>query len=281
LKNGIILFGLCVCLLAASCGNPLKGKPPYWYNGYVYGTRAHQLFAEGKITTALAFYRKGLDQALSHDIPQQAALYRFNIGRCFLELDKNDSAIAGFAAAYRDFRLCGDDREAGQAAGFAALAWCNAGRSDSAYSWYSAGVITPVKTGEKTFWLMVHGRLVWSRDHTKEALAYLDEAFDLYKKEKAWYGAMQMCYLRSRVYAYFGDYDEAARLIAEAVTLGDKTQLRFDRWRVCITAASIYSCKSDGARASWFFDRAMHCLPDGVKPPTRETVLSCNKDLFK
>jgi tetratricopeptide (TPR) repeat protein len=275
MKYGIFYSGLLLSVLVASCANPLKGKPPYWYNGYVYGTRAHELFCEGRITAALAFYQKGLVQARTHDIPQQAALYRFNIGRCFFELDKNDSAVRCFSDAYTQFSLCGSENEARQAAGFAALAWCGAGNNDSAFSWYTKGAITPSKTEEKTFWLMVHGRLCWARDHSKEALAYLDEAYDLYKKQKAWSGAMQMCCLSSRVYAYFGDYSEAGRKIDEALILGDKTPLRFDRWRVLITAASIYSCKNDPVRSKWFFTRAMQCLPEGIKPPKEEQVLSC------
>ena len=277
----IVLSGLYVCVLAASCANPLKGKPPYWYSGYVYGTRAHELFSEGRITTALAFYKKGLVQAQTHDIPQQAALYQFNIGRCFLELDKSDSAVRYFSDAYTHFTLCGSAAEARQAAGFAALVWSGLGENDSAFSWYAKGAITPSKPDEKTFWLMVHGRLTWGRDHSKEALAYLDEAYDLYKKQKAWYGAMQMCYLRGRVHAYFGDYDEAARMITEALSLGDKTPLRFDRWRVLVAAASLYSCTNDPARAQWFFGRAVQCLPDGIKPLSKEQVLSCRPELFK
>jgi tetratricopeptide (TPR) repeat protein len=289
MRYGKLLSWLLLALLVFSCANPLKGKPPYWYNGYVYGTRAHQLFCEGKITTALSFYSKALVEAQRHDIPQQAALYHFSRGRCFLELDKNDSAIRCFSEANRNFMLCGSDKEARQAAGFAALAFCGKPKdtpsglfaNDSAFAWYTRGVITPAKTDEKTFWLMVHGRLVWSRDHTKESLAYLDEAYDIYKKEKAWFGAMQMCYCRARVYAYFGDYSEAERMITEALALGDKTPLRFDRWRVLVTAASLYSCKNDAVKANWFFDRMLQCLPDGIKAPARETVLSCEKELFK
>ena len=281
MRHGKRLSWLVLAVLLASCANPLKGKPPYWYNGYVYGTRAHQLFAEGKITTAVAFYRKGLAQAQVHDIPQQAALYQFNIGRCFLELDKNDSAIQYFAAAYTQFSLCGGANEARQSAGFAALAWCGSGYNDSAFSWYAKGAITPSKPDEKTFWLMVHGRLSWSRDHSKEALAYLDEAYDLYKKQKAWYGAAQMCYERARVYAYFGDYDEAGRMITEALSLGDKTDIRSGRWRVLVAASSIFSCKNDTSKAQWFFGRALQCLPEGIKPPVRELVMSCRPELFK
>jgi tetratricopeptide (TPR) repeat protein len=279
-KYGILYSLLIACALAASCANPLKGKPPYWYNGYVYGTRAHELFSEGRITTALAFYKKGLFQARTHDIPQQAALYLFNAGRCYHEIDKNDSAVRYFSQAYAEFMHCGSEKEARQAAGFAALAWCDAS-ADSAFAWYGKGVITPSKTDEKTFWLMVHGRLAWSRDHTREALAYLDEAYDLYKKQKAWYGAMQMSFLRSRIYAYFGEYDEAARLVAEALALGVKTPLRFDRWRVLVAAASIYSCKNDAAKAQWFYDRACNCLPEGITPLSKEQILSCRKELFR
>jgi tetratricopeptide (TPR) repeat protein len=278
---GKICYSLLLAVLIASCANPLKGKPPYWYNGYVYGTRAHQLFAEGKIATALAFYKKGLVQAQTHDIPQQAALYQFNVGRCFLELDKNDSAAAYFSNAYSQFALCGSEKDARQSAGFAALAWCGAGQGDSAFSWYSKGAITPSKTDEKAFWLMVHGRLSWGRDHTKEALAYFDEAYDFYKKQKAWYGAMQMCFLRARVYAYFGDYDEAGRMITEALSLGDKTELRFDRWRVLLSASSIFSCKNDPAKAEWFYNRAALSLPEGIKAPPKEQVMSCQKELFR
>ena len=281
MRYGTLFSGLLLSVLVASCANPLKGKPPYWYNGYVYGTRAHQLFSEGRITTALAFYKKGLVQAQTHDIPQQAALYQFNIGWCFLELDKNDSAVRYFSDAYTQFTMCGSQNEARQAAGFASLAWAAAGENDSAFFWYEKGAITPSKPYEKTFWLMVHGRLSWGRDHSKEALAYFDEAYDLYKKQKAWYGAMQMCYLRGRVYAYFGDYTEAIRMITEALSLGDKTPLRFDRWRVLVAAASMYSCMNDPARAQWFFSRAMKCLPEGIKPLSQEQILSCQKELFK
>jgi tetratricopeptide (TPR) repeat protein len=203
------------------------------------------------------------------------------MGRCFLELDINDSAVRCFSDAYGQFTLCGSENEARQSAGFAALAWCAIGAGDSAFSWYEKGVITPSKPGDKTFWLMVHGRLAWGRDHSKEALAYLDEAYDLYKKQKAWHGAMQMCYLRSRIYAYFGDYDEAGRMITEALSLGDKTPLRFDRWRVLVAAASIFCCRNDPVRAQWFFGRAVQCLPEGIKLPSKDLILSCRAELFK
>jgi tetratricopeptide (TPR) repeat protein len=262
-----------------SCANPLKGKPPYWYNGYMYGTRAADFFSEGKLASALAFYGKGLAQAQGHDIPEQAALYRFNMGRCHMELDLHDSACAAFAAAHREFLLIGKQNEARQAAGFAALSQAARGQNDSAFAWYKLGAITPQKTADKSFWLMVHGRLVWQRDHTKEALAYLDEAYDLYKKQKAWHGAAQMCFWRAKVYCYFGEYNEAAKLLDEALALGDKTPLRFDRWRILLAASAVYTCKNDGEKAQWFYERAEKSMAEGKSVPPKEIVVACVKEI--
>lgn len=279
MKRWILNGALCGCaLLLFSCANPLKGKPPYWYNGYVYGTRAAGFFSEGRLASALSFYGKALAQAEGHDIPEQAALYRFNMGRCLMELDLYDSACACFAAAHREFALIGKQNEARQAAGFAALTHAARGQNDSAFAWYKLGAITPQKTADKTFWLMVHGRLVWARDHSKEALAYLDEAYDLYKKQKAWHGAVEACLRRATVYHYFGEYDEAAKLLDEALALGDKTPLRFDRWRILLAASAVNSCKKDEEKAQWFYDRAAKSMAEGKKVPPRESV-ACMKEI--
>jgi tetratricopeptide (TPR) repeat protein len=276
----IFCFVLCGCaVLALSCSDPLKGKPPYWYNGYVYGTRAAGFFGEGRIETALAFYKKGLAQAESHDIPEQAAQYRFNMGRCWFELDIYDSACAYFAAAHREFSLCGKQDRARQAAGFAALAFSSRHSIDSAFAWYKLGVITPSKSADKTFWLMVHGRLVWARDHTKEALAYFDEAYDLYKKQEAWHGAVEACFWRAKVYHYYGEYPDAARLLDEALALGDKTPLMFDRWRVLCAASAVSFCSRNEEKAQWFYDRAVKSNAEGNIIPPREKVAACVKEM--
>jgi tetratricopeptide (TPR) repeat protein len=277
----LILY-CCVCgagLLAFSCANPLKGKPSYWYNGYVYGTRAAGFFGEGRLKSALTFYKKGLLSSETYDIPEQSALYRFNMGRCLLELDMFDSAVAYFTASYREFLLCGDKKEAGQAAGYAALAFSSQGKIDSALFWYKCGAITPKKTTDKTFWLMVHGRLVWARDHSKEALAYFDEAYDLYKKQKSRHGAAQMCFWRAKVFCYFGEYDEAAKQLDEALALGDKTPLRFDRWRILCAASAVNSCRNDARKAQWFYERAAKCITEGKDIPSRESVVTCLKEI--
>jgi tetratricopeptide (TPR) repeat protein len=274
----LFLFFSCAALVLLSCANPLKNKPAYWYNGYVYGSRAAGFFGEGRLESALSFYRKALAESETHDIPEQSALYRFNMGRCQMELDLYDSACASFAAAHREFSLCGKQAEARQAAGFAALTHAASGRSDSAFTWYRLGVITPQKAADKTFWLMVHGRLVWARDHSKEALAYLDEAYDLYKKQKAWHGAVEACFRRAIVYHYFGEYDEAAKLLDEALALGDKTPLRFDRWRILLAASVVNSCRKDEEKARWFYERAEKSMVEGKKVPPRESV-GCVKEI--
>jgi len=92
---------LALCALLFSCANPLKGKSPYWYNGYVYGTQAYGLFAQGKLFNAIAHYKKAVGEAERYDIPQQGALYKFNTGRCYYELDEFDSALSFFSACNR------------------------------------------------------------------------------------------------------------------------------------------------------------------------------------
>jgi tetratricopeptide (TPR) repeat protein len=279
IRHWIALAACGAALIVCSCANALSGKPPHWSSGYVFGSRGAAYFSEGKLATALSFYAKGLKQAEIHDIPEQAGLYLFNMGRCFLELDKYDSARACFAAAYREFSLSSKETEARQAAGFAALAWSAAGAADSAFAWYKLGAITPKNTRDKTFWLMVHGRLVWARDHTKEALAYLDEACDLYKKDKAWYGAAEACLARARVYQYFGDYPEASLQITQALSLGDKSPLRANRWRILCAAATISACAKDMDRATWYYDRATKCMAEGKAVPARDSVMMCRNEM--
>jgi tetratricopeptide (TPR) repeat protein len=263
------------CVLLVSCANPLKGKPPYWYNGYVYGTRAHDLFSEGMVSAALGFYRKAIIQAQTHDIPEQVALYRFNIGRCFLELDKVDSAVAYFTKSYTDYILFGNAKAANQAAGYAALAFVAATQADSAFLWYKKGYGDPQTPEDKAFWLMIHGKISWLRDHSKEAITYFDEAYTWYTKKKSYHGAAQMSLLRARAYLYFGDSEEAKKQIQDALALGDKTNLRFDRFRLLLCAATVYTCANEMPKAEWYYNRAVQCIPDGIPLPVKEQVLTC------
>jgi tetratricopeptide (TPR) repeat protein len=277
MKNTLLL---ALCGILISCANPLKGKSPYWYNGYVYGTQAYGFFTQGKLLNAIVSYKKGLAEAERYDIPQQVALYKFNIGRCFYESDAFDSAVACFSACNREFLLLSDTLAAARSAGFAALSLCAKGNPDSAFSWYKRGSDLATDKYDRALWLLIHGRLLWARDHGKEALNYFEEAFSLYKKEKAYNSMAQACYYRAGTYYFFGDYPEARKLIDEALALGDKSIERFNRWRVLCAAAKICFCQNEKTRCAWFYERALKCAPQGMLFPAQEKIMECGKNLF-
>jgi tetratricopeptide (TPR) repeat protein len=279
MKNSKNLLAVCVALVF--CANPLKEKGPFWYNGYVYGTRGFSLYAEGKLDGAIASYRKALAEAQRLDIPKQAALYTFNIGRCWLELERYDSAIACFRGSYAEFAACPDSAAARQAAGFSALSYCELGNFDSAFAWYARAALGEGGKDERAFGLFIHGRLLWARDHGKEALTYFEEAYALYKKQKAYNAMAHMCLLRAGVYYHFGDFQESKKLIDEALSLSDKSNLRSNRFKILLAACSIYNRLNDGAAARRFFERAKNCAPSGGSPlPSFEDVQKVTKDLL-
>lgn len=278
--NMVKISLLALCALLLTCANPLKGKSPYWYNGYVYGTRAYDLFSQGKLLDAIALYKKGLAEAKRYDIPQQGALYKFNIGRCYYELNAFDSALACFSVCNREYLLMADTMAASRSAGFAALSWCEKENSDSSFYWYEQGSARALDKDDRAFWLFIHGRLLWARDHGKESLNYFEEAFSLYKKQKAFNAMARMCYYRAGIYYFFGDYSEARKLIDEALVLGDKSSERFDRWRVVCAGAKICFCQKDPSRGEWFYQRARQCSPQGIILPPIEKITECGKNLF-
>jgi tetratricopeptide (TPR) repeat protein len=270
------------CALLSLCANPLKEKGPFWYNGYVYGTRAFSLYSEGNINGAIASYRKGLAEAQRLDIPRQSGLYTFNLGRCWLELDKYDSALACFTGAYREFIACRDSAAAARTAGFVALTHIELGAIDSGFSWYSRGTGMAPGKEERALWLSLHGRLVWARDHGREALTYFEEACALYRKQKAYHAMAQMCRLRAGVYCYFSDFQEAKKLIDEALSLSDRSEQRPDRFRILLAASSIYNRLNDLPAGRRFFERAKNCAPAGHAPlPSFEDFQKSGKDLFQ
>jgi tetratricopeptide (TPR) repeat protein len=277
MKN-TLLFALCALLF--SCANPLKGKSPYWYNGYVYGTQAYGFFAQGKLLNAIASYKKGLAEAERYDIPQQVTLYKFNIGRCYYELDQFDSALSCFSACNREYLFMADTAAACRSAGYAALCWCAKGNPDSSFIWYKQGAEWTSEKNDQALWLLVHGRLLWARDHGKEALNYFEEAFSMYKKQKAYNAMARTCYYRAGVYFFFGDYPEARKLIEEALAWGDKSQERFNRWRVACAAATICFCQKDQSSGAWFYQRAVKSVPQGIVFPPQEKIMECSKNLF-
>ena len=256
-------MGAALGIVLIFCAHPLKEKGAFWYNGYVYGTQAYSLYAEGKLEAAVASYRKALGEARRLDIPQQAALYTFNIGRCFLELERLDSALACFSLSYAQFASAGDSPAAARAAGFCALTYCEMEKSDSAFAWYGRGEALGAGKSDQGLRLLVHGRLVWQRDHGKEALTYFEEAYALQKKQKAFHAMAELCYLRAVVRHYFGDFPEAKKLIDEALALSDKSAIRPGRSRILLAASAIYGRLGDEPAGKRFLERAKECAPVG------------------
>jgi tetratricopeptide (TPR) repeat protein len=277
-NNKALLAIACVALIF--CASPLKNKGPFWYNGYVYGTRAFSFYSEGKFELAISFYRKALSEAQQLDIPKQSGLYRFNIGRCWLELDNFDSALVFFTGSYSEFSACHDSLSVARAAGFIALTYDKLGKSDSAFAWYKRGTAIESGKNERALWLFIHGHLLWSRDHGKEALTYFEEAFALYKKQKGFHAMAEICRLSAGVRYYFAEYQDAKKLIDEALRLGDRSVIRAGRFRILLSACSIYIRLNDDPTARQFYKRAKQCAPETIKLPEFNTLTTINKYLF-
>ena len=173
-----------------------------------------------------------------------------------------------------------DTAAACRSAGYAALCWCAKGNPDSSFAWYKQGAEWVSGKNDQALWLLVHGRLLWARDHGKEALNYFEEAFSMYKKQKAYNAMARTCYYRAGVYFFFGDYPEARKLIEEALAWGDKSQERFNRWRVACAAATICFCQKDQSSGAWFYQRAVKSVPQGIVFPPQEKIMECSKNLF-
>jgi tetratricopeptide (TPR) repeat protein len=263
-----------------SCASPLKKKGPFWYNGYVYGTQAFSFYAEGKLDLAIESYKKALAQARRLDIPQQFATYTFNIGRCWLELNNYDSAVLYFRDAYAEFCACHDTLSALRAAGFIALSYCQKGSNDSAFSWYARGTAAGSGKQEPAFWLSLHGRLLWNRDHEKNSLNYFEEAYSLYHKEKALNAMAQLCRFMAGIYCYFSDFQEAEKCIEKALSHSDKSGLRYDRFRILLAASFIYAHLNDLPAARRFFERAHSSAPSGMRLTTFEEYIENGKYPF-
>jgi tetratricopeptide (TPR) repeat protein len=266
-------------MLLISCANPLKGKSSFWANGYVFGSQGYALFVDGRMDDALAAYRKAWTEARKFDIPSQAAQYRCNIGRCYYEKEVYDSAVVCCVSAYADFIRCGDSASARSAAGIASLAYSGAGNADSAFFWYAMGKAGYSQKKEKAFWLSVHGRVLWNRDHSALALKDFNDAQCAYKKCKDYYGMTLMSY--SKAYANFvlSDYACAKVCIDSALILGDKASLRHDRWKMVLLASAIALAQNDAATAAWYYDRAVACAPRGSIVPALSALHDYRRSL--
>jgi len=274
-----ILMILIGCTLLVSCANPLKGKSVHWANGYVYGSQGYALFSDGKLDNAIDAYRKAWSEARTYDIPAQAAQYRCNIGRCYYEKDVYDSAVACCVSVYADFMRCGDSASARGAAGIASLAYSGKGNADSAFLWQGKIVAGCTLKKEKAFCASVYGRIIWNRDHSVNAVSCFNQAYAGYKKNKDTYGMTLMFYCKAFAYFTASDFARAHGCIDSALVLGDKVQLRHDRWKMVVLASAIALAQKDTATAAWYYDRAGACVPRGSILPAFADLVNYRRSL--
>jgi tetratricopeptide (TPR) repeat protein len=246
-----------------------------------YGSRAAQLFTEGNCIGAIKEYQKAYIHAARADMPLQQAQYLFNIGRVWYELDNTDSADIAFRAAYREFMYYQDSASASSSAGFISLTFCKRGKYDSAMSWYKRGRPKDLKSNEEiTFWLTIQALISLLQNRISEASAWLDRAYEAYKKEKSWNGIAQVDYYRARIAYAQSKYEEARELLTVSLASLDKTPERFRRWRVLAASAMVSFCLGDAEAGERFYRRSLDCIPRGVSLPHRDSVTICPKLLF-
>jgi hypothetical protein len=90
----------------------------------------------------------------------------------------------------------------------------------------------------------------------------------------------EICRLSAGVRYYFAEYQEAKRLIDEALSLSDRAGIRAGRFRILLAASAIYGRLNDKPTVHRFYERAKQCAPETVKLPAFETLITNNKYLF-
>jgi tetratricopeptide (TPR) repeat protein len=272
LLPGTVLLGGITLLLFSCAGNTVDPGA----NARLYGSRALQLFTEGNLTGAVKEYRKAYMYAASSDLPLQQAHYLFNIGRVWYEAGEFDSADEALQAAYREFTYYKDSANAGTAAGFIALVYCHSGNYDRAFAWYQKGRPTELrKNSETAFWLTIQARISLLQNRVPEASAWLDRAYESYKKEKSWNGLAQIDYYRAAISFSQARHEDTRALLASSLALLDKTPERYRRWRVLLASATVCFCLKDTEAGERFYRRSLDCVPKGVTVPPLDSVQTC------
>jgi tetratricopeptide (TPR) repeat protein len=162
-------------------------------------------------------------------------------------------------ASYEEFVAAGDAPSAGRAAAFIALTYCEMGKADNAFIWYTKGTGGGTGDADKPLWLLVRGRIVWEREKGKEVLTWFEEAYQLQKKQKAFHAMAELCRLSAMVRVHFGQYADAKALIDEALDLSDRSGLRPGRAKILLAAGEIYKLAGDEQAGKRFLERAGEC----------------------
>jgi tetratricopeptide (TPR) repeat protein len=276
--KAILIHTLCVPVVLGYmlCSGP---KIDPGATARLYGSRGSQLFVEGNLAGAIKEYQKAYVQAARVDLPLLQAQYLFNIGRVWYEAGELDSADQALQAAYREFSYYKDSSNAGVAAGFIALVFCHAGNYDSAFAWYQKGRPKELrKNSETAFWLTIQARISLLKNRIPEASAWLDRAYEGYKKDKSWNGMAQVEYNRAAIAYSQARYEDACLLLASSLELLDKTPERYRRWRALLASATVGFCLQDNESGERFYRRGIDCIPRGVvAAPPLDSIRTCPK----
>jgi tetratricopeptide (TPR) repeat protein len=277
-RFAVILIISCFLPLVILCAGK---KVDPGASARMYGARASQLFNEGNLAGAIKEYRKAYAAAARMDLPLLQAQYLFNIGRAWYELGILDSAGTAFEAAYREFNFYKDMHNACIAAGFMALVYCRSGMYDSAFAWYKTGRPQHLQKGnEPAFWLTVQALISLLQNRIPEASAWLDRAYESYKKDKSWNGMAQIDYYRALIAYRQGNRSHTKALLASSLASLDMAPERYRRWRVLLASAMVSFCLNDTQAAERFYRRALDCAPRAIELPQPDYVQSCPEEFW-
>jgi hypothetical protein len=90
----------------------------------------------------------------------------------------------------------------------------------------------------------------------------------------------EICRLSAGVRYYFADYQEAKKLIDDALRLSDQSGIRAGRFRILLSACSICIRINDESAARGFYKRAKQCAPETIKLLDFNALTTINKYLF-
>jgi tetratricopeptide (TPR) repeat protein len=269
----------CVVLaLLAVCGAPPQESTLQGSKESPLGTKAYLFFSEGNAEGAIAVYRKAVVQALRCDNPFDVALYTSNIGRCFYELARYDSALGYFDDAYERFGIIGAAKAASRVALNAALASARQGDFDNAETRLENARSLWTEKGDGSV-LAAEARIRWMQSRGADAAALLDNAEKALRGNKDKSGLARVLYCKAVIAHHGGDRTSARQLLHQALSSGGPSMLRYDRWPILLALAASYGCSDDGKKARHFYERASYSKPDGLAIPSFEQAAECGDDL--
>ena len=249
------------------------------------GTKGYIFFEEGKITDARALYTKAARQALQYDAVNDAALYLFNIGRCWFELDNTDSALACFSQARYYFSMLKNQQALRIASLYESIAWADAGNLDSARSCYQlAEQVLAESEKDRSLSSLARARVAMVENNDARAGEILSAAIVLELgektdmqvsaiadkkiieacREKRIELAPRLFLWSARIAFKKNNAAEAELLLQKALTAQTGSSTRLDRSRILYGLSTVYACGGDAAQSAFYYTRAQSSLLEGT-----------------